>query len=91
MFLMMNTQIVGSAVVFGLPRKYMYHGAQISQGVYKVDAKFVLMLETPLPFPNHHDDPSQEFLAHVKNQFTLWGAINMCKAKFYSHILRVMW
>lgn len=91
MFVMSNTQIAGSAIVFGLLGKYMYHGAQIQQVVYKVDVKFVLMLETPLPFPNHHDDQSQEFLAQVKNQFILWGAINMCKAKFSFHILRMMW
>jgi hypothetical protein len=87
---MNNTQIVGSAVIFGLLGKHMYHGAQIRQGMYKVDVKFVLMLETPLLFPNHHDDPSQKFLAHVKNQFTLWGVINMCKTKFSSHILTVV-
>jgi hypothetical protein len=69
----------------------MSYGAQIRQGVYKVDVKFVLMPKTPLTFPNHYDDPSQEFLTHVKKQFTLWGVINMCKAKFSSHILRVMW
>ncbi len=55
---MSNTQIAGSVVAFGLLRKYMYHGAQIGQGVYKVDVKFMLMLETPLLFPKHHDDPS---------------------------------
>jgi hypothetical protein len=57
----------------------MYHGAQIRQGVCKVEVKFVLMLETTLPFPNHHDDPPQEFLMQMKNQFTLWVAVNMCK------------
>jgi hypothetical protein len=53
---MSNMQIASSAVVFGLPRKDMYHGVQIKQGAYKVDVKFVLMPKTSLPFPNHHDD-----------------------------------
>jgi hypothetical protein len=67
----------------------MYHGAQIRQGVCKVEVKFVLMPKTTLPFPNHHDDPPQEFLVQVKNQFTLWADV-MCRIKFFSHTLRVL-
>jgi hypothetical protein len=87
----MNKRQIASTVVFyGLLGKDMYHGAQIRQGVYKVEVKFVLMLEITLPFLNHHDDPPQEFLVQMKNQFTLWVVVNMCKAKFFSHALRVL-
>ncbi len=59
-------------------------------GIYKVTIKKELLPNTPLPFPNHHDDPPQLFLAQMKNQFALWGAMNMHKTKFSSHILGVM-
>jgi hypothetical protein len=55
-----------------------------------VTIKKELLPNTPLPFPNHHDDPPQLFLAQMKNQFALWGAMNMHKTKFSSHILGVM-
>ncbi len=50
---------MGSVVVFGLLGKDIFHGAQIRDNVYKVEVKFILLLEAPLPFPNHNDDPPQ--------------------------------
>lgn len=59
MFLMNKRQLVGSVVVFGILGKDIFHGAQIRDNVYKVEVKFILLLEAPLPFPNHNDDPPQ--------------------------------
>ncbi len=90
MFLMSKRQIASSSIVSRVLEKDVFHGDQIKVGVYKVTMKFVLLLDTPLPSPNHHDDPPQLFLAQVKNQFAFWGAMNIRKAKFSSHILKVM-
>jgi hypothetical protein len=54
---MNKRQIASNAIIYGLLRIDMYLGVQIRQGVYKVEVKLVLILETALPFPNHHDDP----------------------------------
>jgi hypothetical protein len=44
-FLMNKRQIVGSVIVFGLLGKDILHGAQIRDGVYKVEVKFMLLLK----------------------------------------------
>jgi hypothetical protein len=49
----------------------------------------MLLLKAPLPFPNHNHDPPQLCLNQVKNQFALWGAVNMRRTKFFSHILQL--
>jgi hypothetical protein len=87
---MNKRQIASSGVMFGVLEKDVFHGDQIKVGGYKVALKFVLLPNTPLPFPNHHYDPPQLSLMQVKNQFALWGAMNMSKAKFSSHILGAM-
>jgi hypothetical protein len=51
----------------------------------------MLLPKAFLPFFNHNDDPPQLCLNQVKNQFALWGAINMRITKFSCHILQVQW
>ncbi len=89
MFLMSENQIVGSGIVSGLPGKDVFHGDHIRQGVI-FTVKFVLLPDTPLPFPNHHDDPPRLCLTQVRNQFALWGFRYMRQSKFSSHLLGVM-
>jgi hypothetical protein len=64
---MNKRQIASSAIVFGLLGKDIFHGAQIKDGVYKVELKFVLLPEAFLPFPNHNDDPPQLCLNQVNS------------------------
>jgi hypothetical protein len=70
---MNKRQIAGSAIVFGLPKKDMFHWVEIKEGVYKVEMKFVLIPRAPLPFPHHGDDSLQLCLKQMINQFALWG------------------
>lgn len=67
MFLLNKRQIAGSAIVFGPPKKDMFHGVEIKEGVYKVEMKFVLIPRAPLPFLDYGDDSLQLCVKQVRN------------------------
>jgi hypothetical protein len=58
----------------------LFHGAQIENGLYKVEVFGLMLLDAPLPFLNYKDDPLQLFLKQVQGQFTLWDNAMMRKA-----------
>jgi len=47
-------------------RQDLFHGANIFNGVYKVEAHEVMLLYKPFPFPNHNVHLPHLFLKHVK-------------------------
>ncbi len=67
-----------SAVVYKVPGD-SFHGTQIDNGLYKVEVRGLMLLDVPLPFPNHKDDPPQLELKQVQGQITLWSSAIMQK------------
>ncbi len=57
----------------------LFHGAQIVDGLYKVEVFGLMFLDAPLPFPNYKDDPLQLLRKQVQGQFTLWDNAMMWK------------
>jgi hypothetical protein len=56
---------VASAVVYRVPGD-SFHGTQIDNGLYKVEVCRLMLLDVPLLFPNHKDDPPQLELKKFK-------------------------
>jgi hypothetical protein len=54
-WLMKGHNITVSVVVAGVVGTNLFHGANIQDGVYKVEVCGVMLPNTPLPFPNHND------------------------------------
>ncbi len=77
---MKGHNIATSVVVVNVAGTNLFHGANIQYGVYKVEVPEVMLLDSPLPFPNHNDKLAQLFLKHVKVQFTLCEGVHMWKA-----------
>jgi hypothetical protein len=50
---------VARAVICGLPRKYLFHGAYLTNVVYKVEVHVMMLPDVPLPFPNYKDEHAQ--------------------------------
>ncbi len=67
-----------SAVVYKVPGD-SFHGTQIDNGLYKVEVRGSMLLDVPLPFPNHKDDPPQLELKQVQGRITLWNSAMMQK------------
>jgi hypothetical protein len=67
-----------SALVSGILGD-LFHGAQIVDGMYKVEVFGLMLLDAPLPFLNYKDDPLQLLLKQVQGQFTLWDNAMMWK------------
>jgi hypothetical protein len=80
MWLMKGHNIAASVVVVDVAGIDLFHGANIQDGVYKVEVREVMLPNTPLFFPNHNDEHAQLLLNHVKVQFTLWEGVHMWKA-----------
>jgi hypothetical protein len=70
---------VARVVVYGLPGKYLFHGAYLIDGVYKVEVDAMMLPNVPLPFPNYKDELAQLCLKQVQGQFTLWESALMWK------------
>jgi hypothetical protein len=79
-WLLKGHNIAANVVVVGVVGTNLFHGANIQDGVYKVEVRGVMLVDTPLPFPNHNDEPVQLLLKHVKAWFTLWEGVHMWKA-----------
>jgi hypothetical protein len=69
---------VASAVVYRVPGD-LFHGTQIDDGLYKVEVYGLMLLDVPLPFPNHKDDSPQLELKQVQGRITLWNSAMMRK------------
>jgi hypothetical protein len=79
-FLMHTSFCVARVVVCGLPRKYLFHGAYLINGVYKVEVHTMMLPNAPLPFPNYKHEFAQLCLKQAQGQFTLWESALMRKA-----------
>jgi hypothetical protein len=55
-----------SAKIVGVARQDLFHGANIFNGVYKVEAHEVVLLYKPFPFLNHNDHLPHLLLKDVK-------------------------
>jgi hypothetical protein len=53
--------LIASAIVYGVLRD-VFHGAHIVNGLYSVEVSILMLLNAPLPFPSHKDDPLQLLL-----------------------------
>ncbi len=67
-----------SAIVFGVIRD-LFHGAQIANGLYKVEVFGLMLLDAPFHFLNLKNDPLQLLLKQAWGQFTLWDNAMMQK------------
>ncbi len=67
-----------STIVYGVLRD-LFHGAQIVDGLYKVEVSGLMLLDALLHFPNFKDDLLQLLLKQVQGQFTLWDSAMMRK------------
>jgi hypothetical protein len=54
-WLMKGHNITFNAIIAGVMGTNLFHGANIQDGVYKVEVCGVMLLKTPLPFPYHND------------------------------------
>jgi hypothetical protein len=52
---------IASAIVSGVLRD-VFHGAHIVNGLYNAQVSILMLLDAPLPFPSHKDDPPQLLL-----------------------------
>jgi hypothetical protein len=53
--------LIASAIVYGVLRD-VFHGAHIVNGLYNAEVFVLMLLDAPLPFPSHMDDPPQLLL-----------------------------
>jgi hypothetical protein len=58
-----------SAVVYKDPGD-SFHGTHFDDGLYKLEVRGLMLLDAPLPFPNHKDDLPQLELKQVQGQIT---------------------
>jgi hypothetical protein len=52
---MKGHNIAANVVVVNVAGTNLFHGANIQDGVYKVEVHEVMLLDTPLPFANHNN------------------------------------
>jgi hypothetical protein len=55
-----------SAIIVGVAKQDLFHGANIFNGVYKVEAHWVMLLYKPFPFLIRNDHLPYLLLKHVK-------------------------
>jgi hypothetical protein len=53
--------LIANAIVYGVLRD-VFHGAHIVNGLYNAEVSILMLLDAPLPFPSHKDDPPQLLL-----------------------------
>jgi hypothetical protein len=76
-FLMQKHFCATRAIVCGFPGKDLFHGAYLTNDLYKLEVDAMMLPDAPLPFPNYKDEYVQLCLKQVQGQFTLWESALM--------------